>query len=215
MSTAADYTLYGYWRSSASWRVRIALHLKGLAFETVPVHLVEDGGRQHQAAHLARNPMGQVPALQTPDGMLMQSLPIIEYLDAQHPEPSLLPSSAYDRARARALAELINSGVQPLQNLNVLQHVNALGADKLAWGRHWIQRGLDRMEQAVQATAGDYCLGDAVSLADLCLVPQLYNARRFGCDSAGWAHLNRIEKTCIARPAFIAADPANQVDAQV
>lgn len=211
----APYTLFGYWRSSATWRVRIALHLKGVVFETVPVHLVEEGGRQHQAAHLARNPMGQVPALQTPHGMLTQSLPIIEYLEARHPEPSLLPADLYARAQTRALAELINSGVQPLQNLSVLQHVDALGSDRIAWGRHWIQRGLDRMEQAVGATAGTYCVGDRISLADLCLIPQLYNARRFGCDSASWATLNRIETSCLGLPAFVAADPANQVDAQV
>ena len=213
--SSAPYTLYGYWRSSASWRVRIALHYKGLAFDAVPVHLVEEGGRQHQAAHLKRNPMGQVPVLQTPQGMLTQSLPIIEYLDAQHPDPALLPGDPYARAQARALAELVNSGIQPLQNLSVLQHVEGLGADKLAWGRHWIQRGLDRMAQAVEATAGEFCVGDAVSLADLCLIPQLYNARRFGCDFASWATLNRIEKNCVALPAFVAADPADQVDAQV
>ena len=212
--SAAPYTLFGYWRSSASWRVRIALHAKGLAFETVPVHLVEDGGRQHQAAHLARNPMGQVPALRTPHGMLTQSLAIIEYLEAQHPEPALLPADPYARAQARALAEVVNSGVQPLQNLSVLQHVEGLGADKIAWGRYWIQRGLDRLEQAVGATAGRYCVGDALSVADLCLIPQLYNARRFGCDAAGWTHLNRIEEACVAQPAFVAADPARQPDAQ-
>lgn len=102
-------------------------------------------------------------------------------------------------------------GTQPL---DVLQHVEGLGADKIAWGRYWIQRGLDRLEQAVGATAGRYCVGDALSVADLCLIPQLYNARRFGCDAAGWTHLNRIEEACVAQPAFVAADPARQPDAQ-
>jgi maleylpyruvate isomerase len=126
----------------------------------------------------------------------------------------LLSADPFLRAQTRALAELVNSGVQPLQNLSVLQHVDALGADKIAWGRYWIQRGLDRMAQAVEATAGQFCVGDSVSLADLCLIPQLYNARRFGCDSTAWATLKRIEETCVARPAFIAAEPSNQVDAQ-
>lgn len=207
-------TLYGYWRSSCSWRVRIALHLKGLPFENVPVHLVADGGQQNHADYLQKNPMGQVPLLVTEDGNLSQSLPIIEYLDALHPEPALLPTDPFVRAQTRALAEMINSGVQPIQNLAVLQYVvGELKGDKLGWGRHWIQRGLDRFEQAVRPTAGTFCVGDQVSLADLCLVPQLYNARRFGCDESGWSTMLRIETACMALDAFQAAHPDRQPDA--
>lgn len=206
--------LYGYWRSSCSWRVRIALNLKGIAFENVPVHLVKDGGLQNTAEHRARNPMAQVPAFSVSSGTLSQSLAIIEFIDEMHPEPPLLPSDPFAKAQARGLAEVVNSGVQPLQNLSVLQHVDGLGQDKGAWGRHWIQRGLDRMEQAVQATAGRFCVGDQVTVADLCLVPQLYNARRFGCDESGWATLLRIEAACMAMEAFAAAHPSRQPDAQ-
>lgn len=207
--------LYGYWRSSSAWRVRIALHLKGVAFENVPVHLVQDGGQQHADAHVARNPLAQVPVLSVDDGHLSQSLAIIEYLDEVHPEPPLLPSDPFVRAQARSLAEVVNSGIQPIQNLAVLQHVvGELGGDKLAWGRHWIQRGLDRMERMVRITAGRFCVGDAVSVADLCLVPQLYNARRFGCDESGWPTLLRIEAACAELDAFKAAHPSQQPDAQ-
>lgn len=211
---SAGYTLYGYWRSSCSWRVRIALHLKGVAFENVPVHLVADGGHQHRADYLQKNPMAQVPTLVSEEGTLSQSLPIIEYLDARHPEPALLPSEPFQRAQTRALAEMINSGVQPIQNLAVLQYVvGELGGDKLAWGRHWIQRGLDRFEQAVQQTAGTYCMGERITLADLCLIPQLYNARRFGCDEQNWAALKHVETACVSHPAFQAAHPDRQPDA--
>lgn len=206
--------LYGYWRSSSAWRVRIALHLKGIAFENVPVHLLEGGGQQHAPAHLDRNPMGQVPVLSVEDGDLTQSLAIIEYLDETHPEPALLPADPFVRAQARALAEMVNSGIQPIQNLSVLQAIEEIGGDKLAWGRRWIQRGLDRVEQVARITAGDFCVGDVVSIADLCLIPQLYNARRFGCDAQGWPTLLRIEAACDALEAFKAAHPDQQPDAQ-
>lgn len=206
--------LYGYWRSSCSWRVRIALNLKGIDYANVPVHLVKDGGEQNTPEHLARNPMAQVPAFTVSGGTLSQSLPIIEFIDEMHPEPPLLPADPVVRALARGLAELVNAGIQPLQNLSVLQHVvNTLDGDKIAWGRHWIQRGLDRMEQAVQATAGQFCVGDQVTIADLCLVPQLYNARRFGCDESKWPTLLRIEAACAAIEAFRAAHPSVQPDA--
>jgi len=203
--------LYSYWRSSASWRVRIGLELKGLAYEYVPVHLVQDGGQQHAGAHHERNPMNQVPVLEIGDLQLTQSLAILEYLDETYPGAPLLPEGAVGRARARQLAEVVNSGIQPLQNLHVLQKIGAEGGDKGAWGKYFIQRGLD----ALEAMAGDtpFLAGDEPSIADICLVPQLYNARRFQCDLDTWPKLLAIEARCEALPAFQAAHPDQQPDA--
>lgn len=203
--------LYSYWRSSASWRVRIGLHLKGLEFEYVPVHLVKDGGEQNSAAYRAVNPMRTLPTLEwtEADGTvrrLSQSLPVLEYLEERFPAPALLPADAFLRAKARMLAEMVNSGIQPLQNLSVMQHVKqSLNADDKAWSAYWNTRGLEALEAAVQSTMGRFCVGDAVSLADVCLVPQLYGARRFGVDLAPYPTLLRIEAECQALPAFQAA----------
>lgn len=210
--------LYGYWRSSCSWRVRISLNLKGLSYEDVPVHLVKDGGEQHGEAHRARNPMRTVPTLEVTEGgrvhHLSQSLAILEYLEERHPSPALLPAEPLARARVRMLAEMVNSGIQPLQNLSVLQRLKGeLRADEKAWSAYWIQRGLEALQVAVQETAGTYCVGEAVSLADLCLVPQLYNARRFGVDLEPFGLLTRIESACAGLPAFQAAHPDRQPDA--
>ncbi len=210
--------LYGYWRSSCSWRVRIALNHKGLPYENVSVHLVKDGGEQHGEAHRARNPMRTVPTLELTEGgrvlHLSQSLAILEYLEERHPSPPLLPAEPLERARVRMLAEMVNSGIQPLQNLSVLRRLKGeMGADEKAWAVYWIQRGLEALQVAVRETAGTYCMGDAVSLADLCLVPQLYNARRFGVDLEPFTVLTRIEDACASLPAFQAAHPDRQPDA--
>ncbi|WP_426754835.1 maleylacetoacetate isomerase [Myxococcus sp. Y35] len=211
--------LYSYWRSSASWRVRIGLHLKGLKFDYVPVHLVKDGGEQNGAAYRAVNPMRTLPTLEwtEADGTarrLSQSLPVLEYLEERFPAPALLPADAYLRARSRMLAEMVNSGIQPLQNLSVMQRVKQeLHADDKAWSAYWNARGLEALEAAVQLTAGRFCVGDTVSLADVCLVPQLYGARRFGVDLAPYPTLLRIESECQALPAFQAAHPDRQPDA--
>lgn len=210
--------LHGYYRSSATWRVRIALHHKQLAYETVPVHLVANGGAQFSDAYRALNPMREVPALEIDGLVLTQSLPILEYLEETRPAHPLLPSNAADRAHARRIAEVINAGIQPVQNLRVLNYVEkTLGAGpegRQAWAAHWIRFGFDGLEAIVAQTAGTYCVGDAVSLADLCLVPQVYNARRFSVDLTPYPTLVRVEAALLQLPAFVAAAPEVQPDAQ-
>jgi maleylpyruvate isomerase len=213
--------LYSYWRSSSAWRVRIALALKQLPFEYVAVHLVEGGGQQFQPAHQARNPMSQVPVLEWEAGgqtrRLSQSIAIIEFLDETHPEPALLPRDPFARAQARMLAEHVNSGIQPYQNAVVLKRIKELlpgveSAD-VAWASFWIARYLVGLEAAVKPLAGKFCMGDAVSLPDLYLVPQLYGARRFKVDLAPFPTLTRIEALLAEHPAFVAAHPDRQPDA--
>lgn len=209
--------LFGYWRSSSAWRVRIALHHKGVAFDNVPVHLVREGGEQHADDHRARNPMRQVPVLQIEDDgepvYLSQSLAILLWLEATHPEPALLPADPVAKARAWQLAELINSGIQPLQNLKVLLALEAHGVDKVAWARDQIASGFDALEATAEQLAGTFLVGDEVTVADCCLVPQLYNARRFGVDLAPYPTLTRVEAACAALPSFQAAHPDAQPDA--
>jgi maleylpyruvate isomerase len=210
--------LHDYFRSSAAYRVRIALNLKGLPYEYVPVHLLKDGGQQHTDAYRAKNPMRTVPTLEVteagaPPRYLAQSLAILEFLEERHPAPALLPAEPFARARVRMLAELVNSGIQPLQNLSVMQHVKSLGQDDKAWSVHWISRGMDALQQSVQESAGRYCVGDSVTLADVCLIPQLYACRRFGVDPAAYPLLTRIEAACASLPAFQAAHAERQPDA--
>lgn len=209
--------LYSYWRSSCSWRVRIALHWKGVAHEIVPVHLLADGGQQRQPEYRAKNPMAQVPLLEIEDGgaiqRIGQSLAILAYLEERFPEPALLPADPYLRARARQLAELVASGIQPLQNLSVTQHLDALGQDSKAWLQHWVGRGLAAFEETARETRGEFCVGDQVSWADLCLIPQLYGARRYGIDLSGMPALLAIEERCQALEPFRRAHPDQQVDA--
>lgn len=210
--------LYGYWRSSSAWRVRIALHHKQLSFENIPVHLVNDGGQQRKPEHTARNPMAQVPVLAVEhlgeEHHLSQSLAILEYLEETHPEPALLPRDPVQRAKARQLAEMVNSGIQPLQNLRVLVALQSTyGVDRLVWGRSVIADGLAAVEAVAQHTSGAFLVGDTPSFADLCLVPQLYNARRFSVDLEPLPTLRAIEARCEALPAFAAAHPSQQPDA--
>lgn len=208
--------LYGYWRSSASWRVRLALHLKGLAYETVPVHLLKGGGQQLGDEHKARNPMRQVPVLELGDGTcLTQSLAIIRYLDEVYPAPALLPSEPVARAQAWAMAEVVNAGIQPLQNLLVLGMIDELGGSRKDWGQFHIQRGFEALEAMASRHAGRYMVGDAVTVADLCLVPQMYNARRFGLELGDMPTLVRVDEALSALPAFQAAHPDAQPDAEV
>ena len=216
-------TLYGYWRSSSSWRVRIALHYKALDFDNVPVHLVRGGGEQLQAAHLKRNPMGQVPVLEVDGVYLGQSLAILEYLEEQYPMPALLPATPMLRARARRIAEVINSSVQPQQNLSLVKRLHAdFGVDKADWMCSVIQDGMDRLERSVAAgsangvanSAGPYLVGDGPSFAEVCLIPQLFNARRWGCNVSAWPTLLRAESAVQQHPAFLAAHPDRQPDAQ-
>ncbi|GAA0559737.1 maleylacetoacetate isomerase [Halomonas salifodinae] len=211
-------TLYGYFRSSAAYRVRIALNLKGLAYDQAPVNLVK--GEQRGEDFLARNPQGLVPALVTDDGArLTQSLAICEYLDERYPDPALLPADAAGRARVRALAQSVACEIHPLNNLRVLKYLTGeLGVDeaaKMTWYRHWITEGFAALEAQLsrEAGSGDFCHGDTPGLADLCLVPQVFNAERFACDLAPYPRIRRIVANCRALDAFARAAPEAQPDA--
>jgi maleylacetoacetate isomerase/maleylpyruvate isomerase len=212
--------LYTYFRSSAAYRVRIALHLKGLAFDAVPVHLLKGGGQQHDPAYAALNPNETVPTLDDDGQILTQSLAIIEYLDETHPTPPLLPGKAADRARIRAIAQTIACDIHPINNLRVLQHLTqGFGlseTQKTQWYCHWVERGLQAVEKmlAQDARTGRFCHGDAPTLADCCLVPQVFNARRFGCSLDGLPTVQRICATCETLDAFARAAPARQPDAE-
>lgn len=208
--------LYGYWRSSATWRVRLALALKGVAVEVVPVSLLPDasGVPAHRGpAHRARNPMAQVPVLELADGALLtQSLAIIDYLEQAFPEPPLYPADLVDRARALAMAEVVNSGIQPMQNMAVLMRVKAGGLDSDAWARDAMSAGLAALEALVRDD-GSFLIGTTPTIADCCLVPQLYNARRFSLPLDSYPRLLAAEAAFAALPAFAAAHPDNQPDA--
>ena len=213
-------TLYTYYRSSAAYRVRIALNLKGMPYTAVPVHLVKDGGQHRSAAYRARNPQALVPAFELEDGtVLTQSLAIMEYLDEVQPESALLPADAIGRARVRALAQAIACDLHPVNNLRVLQYVSqqlGISAEqKDAWYRHWVATGLQGLEAllADHPSTGRFCHGDTPTLADCCLVPQLYNARRFQCPLDAYPTIQRIAAACETLPAFQQAVPEVQPDA--
>ncbi len=210
--------LYGYWRSSSSYRVRIALHLKGLAFETMPVHLVKAGGEQYQAAYRALNPESRVPLLVDGDFKLGQSLAIFGYLEAQYPEPALLPGDAKAQARIWQFCEAINADIQPLQNLAVLTYLtgdlNLSDAQKMQWIQHWIDRGFSALEQQLtELPERAAVFGDTPSYADCCLLPQMYAARRYGATLAKYPRLVAISERLALLPAFAAAHPDQQPDA--
>jgi maleylpyruvate isomerase len=208
--------LRGYWRSSATWRVRIALHYKEIPFEYRPVHLVRNGGEQHSPEELKRNPFAQVPTLELDDGtILTQSLAIIDYIESLKSTPSIYPHSSIEKAQALQLAEMINSGIQPLQNLSLLIRVNELGADKIQWGHDYIKKGLSALEYVANQTNQSRCLiGDTPTVADFCLIPQLYNARRFKVDLSEMSRLCAVETHCQGIKAFQMAAPDAQIDAQ-
>ncbi|HXH02594.1 MAG TPA: maleylacetoacetate isomerase [Candidatus Competibacteraceae bacterium] len=214
----ANLTLYDYWRSSAAYRVRIALNLKGLDYRQVAVDLRRQEERSPH--YRARNPQGLVPALELPDGRVLgQSLAICEYLEEVHPAPPLLPADPVARARVRGLALVVACEIHPLNNLRVLNYLSGPlghGEDvRLAWYRHWIAEGLAALEAllAEHPDTGRCCHGDTPTLADVCLVPQLYNARRFDCDLSPYPTLTRIEAECQALAAFQRAVPERQPDA--
>ena len=210
--------LHGYYRSSAAWRVRIALNLKGLAAERRFHHLRR--GEHREPDYTRLNPQGLVPALELGDGgaVLTQSLAICEYLDETHPDAPLLPREPLARARVRAFAHAIACDIHPVQNLKVLNRLGALGLDqdaRNAWAREVIAEGLAACEAlAGNSGGGVFCFGAAPGLAELCLVPQLYNARRFGVDLSAVPHLLLVEAACAELPAFQAAAPERQPDAE-
>lgn len=220
----SELTLYTYWRSTAAWRVRIALALKGLEAKQVPVHLVKDGGQQHSADYLKVNPHGLVPALvhHTKDGdvTLSNSLAIIEYLEEVFPEPPLLPKDAAGRARVRQISQAIASDIHPVQNLRILQMAARIGGEdapiSTSWAKHWIETGFAALENQLSRSdeSGRFCHGDEVTMADLCLVPMIANAERHGVDMSAYPALTAIEAEAAALPAFRAARPENQPDAE-
>lgn len=210
--------LYSYWRSSSSYRVRIALNLKGLDYEQRTVNLVRGGGEQKSPDYRAINPLGLVPALVHGDVLVVQSVAICEYLEEMFPARALLPEDAAGRARVRSIVQSIASEIQPLNNLAVLQYLGAsLQQDKAAvqgWYEHWIARGFVAIETWLEsASTGRFCHGDYPTLADCYLVPQVYNAERFGCDLAAYPRLMRVAELCRSLDAFRRAEPESQPDA--
>jgi maleylacetoacetate isomerase len=213
--------LYSYWRSSAAYRVRIALNLKGLAYEIVPVHLVRHGGEQHSPEYRKINPQELVPTLVDGRRVIRQSIAIVEYLDETYDgEMKLLPPTARDRARVRALAMLVACDIHPLNNTRVVRYLDReLGADEVArhrWMRHWMEEGFASFEELVarHPSTGLFCEGDTPTIADVCLVPQVYNARRFGVDLSPYPTIEAIVAACLQLDAFDRARPENQPDAE-
>ncbi len=210
--------LYSYFRSSAGWRVRIVLALKGLDFDLVPVHLLRGGGEHLGAEYAKTNPQGLVPALEEDGAVFAQSLAIMEYLEETHPTPCLLPGDAKCRARIRAFCQTIACEIHPLNNLRVLRYlVRELGCDeeaKLAWYAHWIQEGFRPVEKLLEGNDGPYCFGAEPTLADACLVPQVFNAERFNVDLSAFPKVRAVNAACLAQEAIAATVPALQPDAE-
>jgi maleylpyruvate isomerase len=210
--------LYTYFRSSAAFRVRIALNLKGLPFEAVPRHLLR--GEQHSESYATLNPARLVPLLVDGSSSVAQSLAIIEYLEDTHPTPALLPQAAAARAMVRALALTVACDIHPLNNLRVLRYLDApLGVDEARrdeWARHWISLGFTAIERTLsqEANAGPYCFGDSATLADCCLIPQVFNAKRVELAMDEFPNIRRVHEHCMRQQAFIAAAPGAQSDAE-
>jgi maleylacetoacetate isomerase len=210
-------TLYSFFRSSAAYRVRIALNLKGLGYDTIPIHLQKDGGQNKRPEFRAVNPLMRVPALKLDSGeVLTQSLAIIEYIDEIHPQPPLLPRDPVDRARVRAMAQLIACDIHPLNNLSPLRYLKSeLGQEQSkidAWYQHWVLNGFEALEAMVEP--GPYSLGADVTLADICLVPQVANARRFKVPLDRFSKIVAVDAACAKLAAFEQARPEQQPDAE-
>ncbi|SDV50397.1 maleylacetoacetate isomerase [Chitinasiproducens palmae] len=210
--------LYTYFRSSAAYRVRIALNLKGLDYEAVPVHLVRGGGEQLQDAYRALNPDCLLPTLVDGDTLITQSLAIIEYLEERHPSPALLPGDAAQRALIRSLSQAIASEIHAVDNLRVLKYLQTtLGVDdagKSAWYRHWIELGFAAFEKRLAERDSRFCVGDTPTLADCCLIPQVFNARRFKIDLTPYPRIVAVDAQCATLDAFQRAAPGAQPDAE-
>lgn len=211
--------LYGYFRSSASYRVRIAMNLKELTYEQQSIHLSRDGGEQHAESFRALNPQRLVPVLDDGAVKLSQSLAILEYLEELYPDTPLMPADSYGRARVRQLMQLIACDIHPLNNLRVLNYLTGTLAlteqQKLEWIRNWVELGFEALEHQLAADSGgaSFCHGNTPTLADCCLIPQIFNARRFDVDMSAYPTLVAIEKACQQLPAFQNAEPARQPDA--
>lgn len=208
--------LYSYFRSSASYRVRIALNWKGLHFDYIPVHLLKNGGEQHQSTFRGLNPMGHVPALEHDGFVIAESMAIIEYVDMLFTRKPLFPMEPRDRARVLQICEIINSGIQPLQNLKVNQLLEAeFGQSKTnveKWNRHWIEKGFSSLEKILQGCSGTYTYGGDFTAADCFLVPQCFTARRFGVRVEDYPNIARVEESLLKWPEVQAAHPQKQPD---
>jgi len=203
--------LHGYWRSGTSYRTRIALNLKGLIYDQRPVDL--STGDQRSGAYLALNPQGLVPALEVDGQVLTQSPAILEWLEERYPQPPLLPPELGDRAQVRAMAALVACDIHPLNNLRVLKAVKALGGEANPWAESWIRPGFDALEALIERSGDGWAFGGQPTLADCCLIPQVYSARRFDVDVSAWPQIAAVEARAADHPAFQAAHPDNQPDA--
>ena len=214
-----SYVLYGYWRSSAAYRVRIGLFLKGVPFESRSVHLLKNGGEQHGAGFMEINPAKLVPVLQTPEGpYLNQSLSILEYLEDLFPQPAFFPTDLIKKALVRSIALTVACDIHPLNNLRVIQFLKtSVGCSDEAkdqWYAHWISEGFQAIESSLEKTMGKFCIGDEVSLADICLIPQVYNARRFNVSLSQYPRIVDIEARCQQLECFDLAKPEVQNDTE-
>jgi maleylacetoacetate isomerase len=213
---ASDVVLYSYFRSSAAYRVRIALHLKNIPHEYRAIHLLNSGGEQNKQDYLKVNPMGEVPCLVHKDQPIGQSMAIVEYLDAIWPVPPLFPKDPYRAALVRQLCENINAGIHPIQNLKVLQELErrfSVDQDvKNDWAAYWIARGFIGVERMLEKTAGRYCVGNEITAADLFLVPQVVNAKRYNVDMGAFPRIQKVNDECMKLTAFIKAGPKEQPD---
>jgi maleylacetoacetate isomerase/maleylpyruvate isomerase len=211
--------LYSYWRSTAAYRVRLALNIKQVSYSQVPVHLVKDGGEQHQPEYIEINPQKLVPTLVDDSVIIGQSMAILEYLEEKYPQRSLLPTSLAERAKNRQLCQMIASDVHPLNNLRVLKYLSkelkVENGDKDKWYHHWLKLGFDAFEKVLEkdGQTGPYCFGGELTLADVCLIPQIYNAKRFNFSLDAYSRLNEINDNCLQLTRFQDAIPENQPDA--
>lgn len=210
----SDFVLYNYFRSSTSYRARIALNLKGIRYEYSPIHLLN--GDQHSVEYKAKNPSGEVPTLVHKNRAIAQSMAIVEYLDAIQPSPRLFPADAYLAAKVRQFCETINSGMHAYQNLKTLKYLetefNASPGQRIVWTNHWLQKGFQSLEEQLHGVAGTYCFGDNITAADAFLVPQVFVAKRFNVDIAKFPLCRGIAERCEAHVAFAKAHPYRQID---